>query len=878
MNSENKGFLHTLKSELSPNQKESWVMKITKATGGKGVLLLISFGVFVFLWSILGSIMTQIYRTAGGSYLSGGTIIFTILSAVLSLVLAGMFWLWLRNKHKEGLGPDGIELSDTNSFGDSHWESIKGISKLCKITDPDEANGFIVSQIEGEAVWVPEMNEETGRTTLFNSNVAIMGIPGSGKTFSVMEPNILQMAKKKECLIINDPSGAAYKKYSKLLKKMGYKAWILNTKNPSASDGWDIVAEITKAATIDNATERATTLAASIWANTQEAGAKPNPFWDDHGKNVLTFAFIYVGLCPYYKGPRTIEGVIKVFETINDKDEKGQTFKYDTIIEHIASLSEKEDPCLAPYRVFQAAAMQRNQVTSGPLTRFTKIATNKSVSHLLSSFDIDMSKIGVEPVAIFLVTNEMNKTFHFIVSAFITTLFNNLEETARKVAAEKGTEERLPVKTWIFIDELIALGYIPNFPAIMANIRKYNIGVVIVVQDVSLFKTEYKESWQTLLGTCATFIFLGSSPQDLETNKYISDICGTQTIKTKARRISASAIPDLTMDMTPQDVFTDNKRALINPEEVGEMPGQQCIVILKPTANKSIKCKLDKFAVSLLSVYDWCLGHQEAPENHLPQRGETRSLYREKITQEVMLPKQAQIKSLEKPSSDDPFKQIMQENEEFSLETPETLSSNVQNSAAAQMGDDFEKYFSDDDDEGFKKATIDPETGEIIMEENDEKLSVIFAPGDHGGFIAVVHDGLIAGDPVPAPPNPVARTGWEFAGWSPDINSVIEESVTYKATWKLPTNVVCNEEDLNEKEQSPEDKAYFESLMEDIKKEKNGEKNPKKDSSAEIEQLDYSEEMPEEDIDEVPVEEDEEFEALSQVLQTELDTDEGEEW
>ncbi len=58
-----------------------------------------------------------------------------------------------------------------------------------------------------------------------NNNVVIVGTSGSGKTRSIIIPNILQAVGS---YVISDPKGNLYGKYADYLRKKGYRVQKLN--------------------------------------------------------------------------------------------------------------------------------------------------------------------------------------------------------------------------------------------------------------------------------------------------------------------------------------------------------------------------------------------------------------------------------------------------------------------------------------------------------------------------------------------------------------------------------------------------------------------------------------------------------------------------
>ncbi|MDE6700046.1 MAG: type IV secretory system conjugative DNA transfer family protein, partial [Acetatifactor sp.] len=56
-------------------------------------------------------------------------------------------------------------------------------------------------------------------TTGLNNNVLVVGTSGSGKTRSIVEPNLLQANGS---YVVSDPKGNLYQKYKRYIEEKGY--------------------------------------------------------------------------------------------------------------------------------------------------------------------------------------------------------------------------------------------------------------------------------------------------------------------------------------------------------------------------------------------------------------------------------------------------------------------------------------------------------------------------------------------------------------------------------------------------------------------------------------------------------------------------------
>ena len=72
--------------------------------------------------------------------------------------------------------------------------------------------------------------------TYLNNNVLVIGTSGSGKTRSIVSPNILEATGS---YVISDPKGQLYRKYADFLKLKGYEVRTLNLVDMANSDHYN---------------------------------------------------------------------------------------------------------------------------------------------------------------------------------------------------------------------------------------------------------------------------------------------------------------------------------------------------------------------------------------------------------------------------------------------------------------------------------------------------------------------------------------------------------------------------------------------------------------------------------------------------------------
>lgn len=100
--------------------------------------------------------------------------------------------------------------------------------------------------------------------------------------------------------------------------------------------------------------------------------------------------------------------------------------------------------------------------------------------------------------------------------------------------------------------------------------RSRNISVSIILQNLAQLKALFEKQWESIVGNCDTFLYLGGNEQS--THKYVSELLGKATIDTnnygKSTGHSGSYSTNYQITgrelMTPDEVrLLDNKYALL---------------------------------------------------------------------------------------------------------------------------------------------------------------------------------------------------------------------------------------------------------------------------------------------------------------------------
>jgi len=155
----------------------------------------------------------------------------------------------------------------------------------------------------------------------------------------------------------------------------------------------------------------------------------------------------------------------------------------------------------------------------------------------------------------------------------------NSEENAKEYKARIDKAEivrgaiRLPYPVRFLLDEFANIGQIPDFTKKLATMRQYEISCTIILQNLAQIKTMYKDDWESIVGNCDSFLFLGG--QEYSTLEYISKLLGKTTIQNRGRSRNRSAKgggSGLSIQNQGKELMAVN--------EISTMPKDECLLII----------------------------------------------------------------------------------------------------------------------------------------------------------------------------------------------------------------------------------------------------------------------------------------------------------
>ena len=170
---------------------------------------------------------------------------------------------------------------------------------------------------------------------------------------------------------------------------------------------------------------------------------------------------------------------------------------------------------------------------------------------------MDFDNVGKEKTAIFLIIPSARQTYKVIANIFYSQLFERL-----MLVANNDCNGRLPQLVSCELDEFANIGKIPNFSETLAVVRSHNIRICIVLQGLSQLKAPYEKTWESIIGNCSIFTFLGTN--DMDSKEYVSKKLGKTTVRVDSRSYNRGS------QGGGSDSENYIQRDLLSPDEISQ--------------------------------------------------------------------------------------------------------------------------------------------------------------------------------------------------------------------------------------------------------------------------------------------------------------------
>lgn len=392
-----------------------------------------------------------------------------------------------------------------------------------------------------------------------NTNVLVVGGSGAGKTRTYAVPNVLEAGCS---MVITDPKGEILRKTGGYLKGAGYEVRVFDLLNPDASFCYNPFRYVRD-------DKEVLQLITNLIQNTTPPHAQSSdPFWEKSETALLQALMLYL----LHEAPPEEQNFGMVMELLGSAQVKEEDESYesplDILFERLA-MRDPESIAVKQYGIYkQAAGKTAKSILVSVGVRLAAFNLPQ-IARLTMTDELHLDDLGEKRVALFCCIPDSDKSLNYLVGMVYTQLIQTLFYQADRV--HRG---RLPVPVHCLMDEFPNIS-LPkdSFLSALATMRSRGIFCSIIVQNIAQLKSMYKDSWESLVGLCDEFLYLGGNEQG--THKYVSELIGKETVETTSRSLSRgrSGSSSTSHQQTARDLMT--------PDEVRLLPNDKALLFVR---------------------------------------------------------------------------------------------------------------------------------------------------------------------------------------------------------------------------------------------------------------------------------------------------------
>ena len=449
----------------------------------------------------------------------------------------------------------GVILSSRRNYrrgeehGSAKWGSARTVNRKYRAAEPEDNKIFTQNVRMGL----------DGRKHRRNLNTVVVGGSGAGKTRFFAKPNLCQANTS---FTVLDPKGELLRSTGHLLRQKGYEVRVLDLLNMEKSHCYNAFVYLRD----DNDVQR---LVTNLFKSTTPKGSQSNdPFWDTAASMLLLALIFYLK----YEAPPDEQNFPMVMEMLRAADVREDCDEYTSPLDELFERLEMREPdhiavkYYKDYHSGSAKTLKSIQITlAARLEKFNL----SSLAALTATDELDLPSLGEKKVALFALIPDNDTSFNFLVSILYTQLFQQLF-----YLADHKYGGSLPVPVHFLMDEFSNVSLPEDFSKILAVMRSRNVYVSIILQNVAALKALFEKEWESILGNCDEFLYLGGN--ETSTHKLISEsYLGKSTIDTNTYGKSSGRNGNYSTN------YQISGRDLLTPDEVRMLDNRYALLFIR---------------------------------------------------------------------------------------------------------------------------------------------------------------------------------------------------------------------------------------------------------------------------------------------------------
>lgn len=337
-----------------------------------------------------------------------------------------------------------------------------------------------------------------------NNNILTIASSGSGKTYSIFQPNILELSTSNA--VILDPKGQLYKQNKEYLENIkGYKTYMIDFDRLTGDVGYDPLENVASE-------EEVYEVAYNIVFQNPRGRDTVDPYWDSMAATgLLALSLLAISITDnnYF---------LNMLSFLNKFDEEEAEW-----LENIFSNEDlqRNNPlaCESFNKIIGIKKSGADKTYACVISSMHSVVheySTKEFKKFLKLPSFDFEKLINEKVVLFVKISDTSSLRYPYVSLFMAQMFRFLIS-----CADNNPNGRLKREVIFFLDDFASTLNVQGFGRIISTSRSRGISFFISIQDEPQLESFYgKAEKSTIIGNCDNVVFLGAT--DIETAENIS--------------------------------------------------------------------------------------------------------------------------------------------------------------------------------------------------------------------------------------------------------------------------------------------------------------------------------------------------------------------
>lgn len=314
---------------------------------------------------------------------------FSLGCGIAATLMAGLIYLCVKySKHR---------LMPQKEYGSARWG---GPEDIAPFLNENPQNNLPLTASESLSL-SPEMKVTANDNYNRNKNVIVFGPSGSGKSYSVAGPQLLQFNSN---YVLSDPKGELLQEYGNVLLSQGYKVKVFNLKDRDKSDHYNLFTYIKNEDDILVVTK-------NLVKNLKEdptAKSTADPIWEE-GMTALLEAligYVFYELEPEERNMNSVMTLLLMLESQGDGP--NSVSQLDLLFDDL-SINKPNSFAAKQYKLYKMAPGKTAQSINVSLGLRMSAFNIPSIANICADDTIDLRELGSEKkVALFVVTPDVS--------------------------------------------------------------------------------------------------------------------------------------------------------------------------------------------------------------------------------------------------------------------------------------------------------------------------------------------------------------------------------------------------------------------------------------------------------------------------------------